>query len=73
MLGSDRSHLDRSNVVARGALPELVAPPCEERAVGEERHAVLRTSVDRDGKRAGEIGFGADDAEFQAKLEALVE
>lgn len=29
--------------------------------------------IDRDGKRAGEIGFGADDAEFQAKLEALVE
>lgn len=28
--------------------------------------------IDRDGKRAGEIGFGADDAEFQAKLEALI-
>lgn len=42
----------------------------------ETEYAIDHTAsiflVDRDGKRAGEIGFDADEAEFQQKLESLV-
>ena len=35
-------------------------------------HTASLFLVDREGKRAGEIGFDADEAEFQQKLESLV-